>query len=147
MLDKELKKLSRRELVDIIYQMKKNEEQLLEQIAVLEENLHDKRIRIEEAGSIAEAAAEITNVFSVAQTTADLYLQEIACMKEKNEKDCAKIIDEAKQEARRILSDAKTQHKELRARYREDHKKWQQLRTEIQKLEELKMWIEQGDNV
>ena len=147
MLDKELKKLSRRELVDIIYQMKKNEEQLLEQIAVLEENLHDKRIRIEEAGSIAEAAADITNVFSVAQTTADLYLQEIACMKEKNEKDCAKIIDEAKQEAGKILSDAKTQHKELRARYREDHKKWQQLRTEIQKLEELKMWIKQGDDV
>ena len=147
MLDKELKKLSRRELVDIIYQMKKNEEQLLEQIAALEENLHDKRIRIEEAGSIAEAAAEITNVFSVAQTTADLYLQEIACMKEKTEKDCAKMIDEAKQEAERILSAVKTQNEELRARYREDHKKWQQLRTEIQKLEELKMWIEQGDNV
>ena len=146
MLDKELKKLSRRELVDIIYQMKKNEEQLLEQIAALEENLHDKRIRIAEAGSIAEAAAEITNVFSVAQTTADLYLQEIACMKEKTEKDCTKMIDEAKQEAERILSDVKTQNEELRARYREDHKKWQQLRTEIQKLEELKMWIERDEN-
>ena len=146
MLDKELKKLSRRELVDIIYQMKKNEEQLLEQIAALEENLHDKRIRIAEADSIAEAAAEITNVFSVAQTTADLYLQEIACMKEKTEKDCTKMIDEAKQEAERILSDVKTQNEELRARYREDHKKWQQLRTEIQKLEELKMWIERDEN-
>ena len=68
MLDKELKNLSRRELVDIIYQMKKNEEQLLEQVSVLEKNLQDKRIRISEAGSIAEAAADITKIFSVAQT-------------------------------------------------------------------------------
>lgn len=142
MLDKEFKKLSRRELVDIIYQMKKNEEQLLEQIAVLEEKLQDKRIRIEKAGSIAEAATDISNVFSVAQTTADLYLQEIACMKDKAEKESAKMIDDAKQEVESILSDIKKQHDELRARYRADHKKWQQLRIEIQKLEEVKTWIE-----
>ena len=69
MVSKELKKLSRRELVDIIYQMKKNEQQLHEEIESLQEQLQDKRIRLSVAGSIAEAAVSITNVFSSAQRT------------------------------------------------------------------------------
>ena len=81
MISKELKKMSRRELMDIIYQMKKNEQQMQDEIASLQEALQDKRLRLSVAGSVAEAAASITNVFSAAQMTADLYLQEIACMK------------------------------------------------------------------
>ena len=64
MISKELKRLSRRELVDIIYQLKKNEQQMQEKIAALEEALQEKRIRVSVAGSIAEAAADITNLFS-----------------------------------------------------------------------------------
>ena len=79
---KELKKLSRRELVDIIYQLKKNEQKNQEKIAALEESLREKRIRVSVAGSIAEAAADITQIFAAAQETADLYLGEIAAMKE-----------------------------------------------------------------
>ena len=59
MISKELKKLKRRELVDVIYQLKKNEQQLQEQIQALEAALNEKRIRISDAGSIAEAAADI----------------------------------------------------------------------------------------
>jgi vacuolar-type H+-ATPase subunit H len=58
------------------------------------------------AGSIADAAVSITNVFSAAQTAADLYLQEISCMKEETEKECAKILEEARQKAAKILSDS-----------------------------------------
>ena len=89
-MEKELKKLSRRELVDVIYRMKKNEEQMQEEIAYLQYELEDKRIRISDAGSIADAAAEITQIFSCAQETAELYLNEIACMKEETEKECEK---------------------------------------------------------
>ena len=78
MISKELKKMSRRELMDIIYQMKKNEQQMQEEIASLQEALQDKRISLSVAGSVADAAASITNVFSAAQMTADLYLQDIA---------------------------------------------------------------------
>ena len=110
MISKELKRLSRRELVDIIYQLKKNEEQLQEQIASLEEALQDKRIRLSMAGSIAEAATSITNVFSAAQTAADLYLQEIACMKEDTEKECAQMIAQAKETAAKILANEDVTH-------------------------------------
>lgn len=107
MINKELKKLSRRELIDIIYQLKKTEQQMLERIADLENSLQDKRIRISRAGSIAEAAADITQVFSAAQETANLYLHEIACMKEEAQNECARLIEEAKQKAAEILADGK----------------------------------------
>ena len=64
MINKELKKLSRRELVDIIYQMKKNEQTMQEEIASLQEALQDKRLRLSTAGSISEAAASITNIYA-----------------------------------------------------------------------------------
>ena len=104
MIGKELKKLSRRELVDIIYQMKKNEQQMQEEIAALQEALQDKRIRHSVAGSIAEAAIDITQVFSTAQMTADLYLHEIACMKADTEQECAKMLEDARKQARDILA-------------------------------------------
>ena len=60
MISKELKRLSRRELVDIIYQMKKNEQQLEEELASLREEVQDKRLRLSNAGSIAEAAVSVS---------------------------------------------------------------------------------------
>ena len=135
MIGKELKRLSRRELVEIIYQMKKNEQEKQAQIATLEDALQEKRIRISVAGSIAEAAVDITNVFSVAQTTADLYLREIACMKEDAEQECARMLEEARKKVEKILADGKKQCTDLEARYQRDYQKWQQLQSEIEKLE------------
>lgn len=135
MVNKELKKMSRRELMDIIYQMKKNEQQLQEEIASLQEALQDKRLRLSVAGSVADAAVSITNVFSVAQMTADLYLQEISCMKEETEKECAQKIEDAKRTAAKILSDGAKQYAELKLRYQADYKKWQQLHAAVKTAE------------
>ena len=135
MISKELKKLNRRELVDIIYQLKKNEEQMQEQIAALEAELQDRRIHLSVAGSIAEAATDITGIFSVAQSTADLYLREISSMKEVAQKECEKIIEEANIKVAAIMADGQRQYDALAARYRIDYEKWQQIRAEIEKLE------------
>ena len=107
MISKELKRLSRRELVDIIYQLKKEEQEKQEKIAALEAALAEKRLRIASAGSVAEAAAEITQLLSTAQATADLYLQEIASMKEDTQKECAQLLAEAQQQADKILAEAR----------------------------------------
>ena len=99
MVSKELRKLNRRELIDIIYQMKKNEQQMQEQIAALQAELEEKRIRLSQAGSIAEAALAVTNVFSAAQEAADLYLQEISSMKAETERECKQILEQARKTA------------------------------------------------
>ena len=99
MVSKELKKLSRRELIEVIYQMKKNEQQLQEKITALEAALEEKRLRISKAGSVAEAAVSVSNVFSAAQEAADLYLREIACMKADAQRECERIIAQARKTA------------------------------------------------
>ena len=115
MFSKELKRLSRRELVDIIYQLKKNDQQKQEQIDALEKALQEKRIRVSVAGSIAEAAVDITGIFSAAQSTADLYLHEIACMKEETRQECARMLEEARQKAEQTLAETQKQCDELMA--------------------------------
>lgn len=138
MVSKELKKLSRRELVDIIYQMKKNEQQLHNQIATLQEMLQDKRMRISTAGSIAEAALSITDIFSSAQLAADQYLHEISCMRQDAEMDCAKIIDGAKEKANRMISEAELHCSILSEQYQRECEKWYKLHLEVQWLQNEK---------
>lgn len=105
MSNKDLRRLSRRELVDIIYQMKKDILKLQEQNTILQAELENKRVRISEAGSIAEAAVSITNVCTEVQKAADLYLQEIVSMKANTEEECKRIIEEANTQAQTINGD------------------------------------------
>ena len=141
MVGKELKKLSRRELVDVIYQLKKNEQEKQEQITALEAALQEKRIRVSMAGSIAEAAADITQIFSTAQRTADLYLQEINAMKSETEKECAAMVEDARKKVDAILADGERQFARLNDCYKAEYKKYQQLVNELQRLDELKMKV------
>ena len=138
MSSKELKKLNRRELVDVIYQLKMNDEQQRERIAALEAELEDRRIHLSTAGSIAAAAMELTDIFSAAQTTADIYLREIASMKEEAAKECEKMIEEANKKVEAIMADGKKQYDALMERYRIVYNKRQQLRDEIKKSEKQK---------
>lgn len=135
MIGKELKKLSRRELVDIIYQMKKNEQQMQEEIAALQEALREKRIRLSMAGSIAEAAADITQLFSTAQRTADLYLREVACLKEETEHECEKLLEDARKRVNDMMADGQKRLSDLNACYQSEYEKLQRLREKIRELE------------
>ena len=140
MVSKELKKLSRRDLIDIIYQMKKNEQKMQEEIASMKTALEDKRMRLSDAGSIAEAAVSITDVFSTAQSTADLYLQEISALKEETEQVCRQKIDIANRHVTRILTEGKKDYQILLDRYQKDYEKWQQLCAEIEALKKAGKW-------
>ncbi len=72
-----MRRLSKRELLDIIYQQKKNEQQLQAHLESAEQKLREREIRISEAGSIAEAALALNGIFEAAQAAADTYLQSV----------------------------------------------------------------------
>lgn len=77
MTDKEIKRLHRAELIEIIYEFQKNQEILQGQVKNLRAALAERQIKIREAGSIAEAALKINEVFEKAQAAADQYLASI----------------------------------------------------------------------
>lgn len=103
MTDKEVKRLSRPQLIDIIYQLQTREEELLEENSRLSDALNSKRIRMEKTGNIAEAALELNDVFRSAQNAAEQYLAEI---KSHAEDEKQQIISEAKEEARQMIRQA-----------------------------------------
>ena len=106
MTDKEFKRLSRFQLIDIIYQLQVKQEELQEENRKLKEELEDKRIRVSEAGSIAEAAWSVHRVIEAAQAAADHYLEEIRVMREETEETCQRLVEGAQQEANAIMERA-----------------------------------------
>jgi len=106
MTDKEVKRLSRSQLIEIIYQLQIREEELTDKNRHLEEELCSKRIRMENAGNIAEAALELNDIFQSAQNAAEQYLSEIQIIRETAEKERQHIILAAEEEARQIVQKA-----------------------------------------
>ena len=115
MTDKEFKRLSRSQLIEIIYQLQLKQDELTADNEQLSKALADKRLRVRKAGNIAEAALEIHNVMQAAQDAAEHYLEEIQLrvddekqriLKKANDK-AAEIIAKAQQEAAEIVAQAK----------------------------------------
>lgn len=107
MTDKEFKRLSRYQLIDIIYQFQLQVEQLTQRNQELEQELADKRLRLSNAGNIAEAALEMNDCFRSAQNAAEQYLNEIKAIREETEAQRQQILAQAQAEAAQILAQAK----------------------------------------
>ena len=60
MTDKEFKRLKRSELIEIIYEYQKREQALQSRVEALQAQLDEKNLKIQQAGSIAEATAALT---------------------------------------------------------------------------------------
>lgn len=77
MADKELRKLQKMELLEILVDQRKRIDELEKELAETREKLEDREIQIRNSGSIAEASLKLTNVFEEAQKAADLYLENV----------------------------------------------------------------------
>lgn len=127
MAEKELRKMSRTELIEIIYALKSDADRLEKENDQLKEQLENREIQIGEAGSIAEAALKLNEVFASAQAAADDYLASIKknCEQaeflkeeawktlEKAQKDAKNLQDKAEKESSDILEQAKKKADEI----------------------------------
>ena len=108
MTDKEFKRLNRSQLIDIIYQLQVKQKELEDENLKWKEELADKRIRMSQAGNIAEAALAIHNVMQAAQDAAAQYLEEIRIMRIETEEKCQRLLEKAQKDADSIVAQAKT---------------------------------------
>lgn len=86
MTDKELKKLSRADLLELLLASNRENERLRKQLDEAKELLANKEINIDHAGSIAEAALVLNGVFEAAQKAADQYLENTRRLAEEQRK-------------------------------------------------------------
>lgn len=75
MTDKELRRLSRAELLEMLLAQVEENEKLKARLDDAERALEDRRIAIERAGSLAEASLQLNKVFAAADQAARQYLE------------------------------------------------------------------------
>lgn len=74
MTDKELKRLKRVDLLELLIAQSKENDRLRTELEEMRSKLEAKELTLEKAGSIAEAALRLNKVFEAAQLAADQYI-------------------------------------------------------------------------
>ena len=77
MTDKELKKLKRAELLQLLLTQSREIDRLRAELEEVNQKLNERNLSLDNCGSIAEAAMSIHNIFEEAQNAADLYLDNV----------------------------------------------------------------------
>ncbi|MBR5023276.1 MAG: DNA repair protein [Oscillospiraceae bacterium] len=95
MTEKDLRKLNRYQLLELLIMQTERADKLQTKLETTEAQLREQELQLSSLGSIAEASLQLKGVFKAAQDAADMY---IAAAKKQAES----VIAEAEEEARRI---------------------------------------------
>lgn len=77
MTKKELRKMSRRDLITLLLEVSRENDLLRQQLTEANRRIASREIRLSHSGSIAEAAMRLNGVFEAAQRAADQYLENV----------------------------------------------------------------------
>ena len=108
MTEKELKRLSRGELIELAVDQGDELAAVKEQLESAKTMLNNKALIINEAGSIAEAAFKLNGVFEAAQAASQQYLDSIKSLSERQKTICDQIEKESRIKAEKMLKEAET---------------------------------------
>ena len=109
MTEKELKKLNRYQLLELIILQTEQLNEVQLQLEKTQKDLEAQQIRVSQTGSIADAALQLSGIFEAAQTAADLYLENVKIHTQNAEQ----IEEDAKAKADKYISDAETSAKKI----------------------------------
>lgn len=115
MTDKELKRLSRTELLEMLLAQVEENKKLKVHLNGMQAQLDNRQIMIDKAGSIAEAALQLNGVFQAAETAAAQYLENIRRFSDEEEAVCQRMEAEAREKAEAIRAEADTYSRQIRS--------------------------------
>lgn len=93
---KELKKLTRRQLLELLITQTERVERLQEKLSTVEKQLENRIILEANAGSIAEASLRLNGIFESAQNAANQYLENIEMLNKNQELLCKQLEEETR---------------------------------------------------
>lgn len=113
--------LSKNEMIMVMHDQEQEIERLKAKVAELQGAIDNYEIKISETGTLAEASAQINNLFEAAQATVETYIANIKKREEKSEQ----ILADVQKQADEIISEAETvAQKRLAAADVEIDEKW-----------------------
>jgi len=107
MTDRDLKKLSRAELLELLIKLSEENEALSLERDDLKKRLEDKTLRFQDAGSIAEAALRVNGIFEDAQRAAEQYLENVKHMNGVAQAEADTLIARAQEKCDEMVVQAK----------------------------------------
>lgn len=108
MTERELRNLSRADLLELLVEQMKENEQLRAELEAARERLAERKLEIDKAGSIAEAALQLNGVFQSAQAACAQYIENIEHLNARQEEVCARLERETKEKCERMVADARS---------------------------------------
>ena len=115
MTEKELKRLSRGELLEMLIAQMEENEKLKTELVKAREKADSRQIAIDRAGSIAEAALALNGVFDAAQAAAAQYLENIQQLSGNQEAVCQRMEASVRAKAQTICAEADAYSQKVRA--------------------------------
>ena len=94
MKDRELRRLSRTDLLELLLAQRRENEQLRCILDQTQAQLADRTIRIDQAGSIAEASLQLSGIFEAAQDSCQYYVDNIRQLSERQNEICQQMEKE-----------------------------------------------------
>ena len=95
--DRDLRKLNRQELLEVLLELTQENEELKAELEKTNRKLQSKRIALEEAGNIAEASLRLNRVFEAAQNAADQYIKNLQLLEKVKKQEVKKVLKLRKQ--------------------------------------------------
>lgn len=111
MTEKELKKLGKAELVEMLNTQNKKMERLEEELSEARARLEQRDVAISQCGTLSEAALKLSGIFEDADRAAEQYRESIR----DREAEADRIIDDANLRAEEIIHNAKISAEEMLA--------------------------------
>jgi chemotaxis regulatin CheY-phosphate phosphatase CheZ len=106
MTDKELHKLGRSELLELMVSLSEENDALRKQIENQKKQLADRALHVQETGSIAEASLKVSGVFEVAQDAANRYLENIRHLNEDTQKMADELLEQTQRKCAAMEAEA-----------------------------------------
>ena len=106
MTEKDLKKLNRYQLLELLIVQTDRADKLQAKLDIAEKQLANRELQMFSLGSIAEASLQLKGVFQAAQDAADMYIDAAKLradeIEEAAHKKAAEILAQAQAQARRL---------------------------------------------
>ena len=101
--EKELRKLRRTELLELLVEQGRIVERLQKEVTALRREAEERRINIDKAGSIAEASLSLTKIFEDAEEASKMYLENIERLSQDQNRVAAAREEESKKKAEQLI--------------------------------------------
>lgn len=133
MTERELRRLSRADLLELLLAQRRENEQLRCMLDQTQSQLADRTIKIDNAGTLAEASLQLSGIFTAAQDACQYYVDNIQQLSERQSLVCQQMEQETREKCDRMLEQARQMSRVYWEEYTEKCSRYMKSMEEVQR--------------